>query len=228
MIYGTPNIVTDGLVLQLDAANTKSYVSGSTTWNDLSGRNNSGSLSNTGYNSYNGGAITFPGNIASRVTITNTPTNLTFGTGDFSVECWFNTNGTSQTSAAGLIGIGGAGSSVNWLLGFNDLNALAFFYNGAVNQPTTYVASTPGWIQAISVRTGVTLRIYINGVLNASLTSGAGQNYSDSGVVKLGINRNSNVAYNGSISTARIYNKALTAAEVAQNYNALKARFGLS
>ena len=59
---GGPNIITNGLVLALDAANTKSYVSGSTVWRDLSGNNNSGSLTNgPTFNSANGGSIVFDG-----------------------------------------------------------------------------------------------------------------------------------------------------------------------
>ena len=60
--YRGPNIVTDGLVLVLDAANPTSYISGSTTWRDLSGNNNSGSLVNgPTFNSVNGGSIVFDG-----------------------------------------------------------------------------------------------------------------------------------------------------------------------
>ena len=59
---GPGNIVTNGLVLYLDAANYQSYVSGSTTWYDLSGNNNSGSLINgPTYNSGNAGSIVFDG-----------------------------------------------------------------------------------------------------------------------------------------------------------------------
>jgi hypothetical protein len=59
-----PNVVTNGLVLALDAANPKSYVSGSTTWNDLSGNNYNGTLSGSTiptYNASNGGSLSFPG-----------------------------------------------------------------------------------------------------------------------------------------------------------------------
>ena len=56
------NIVTDGLVLQLDAVNSKSYVSGSTTWNDLSGNSYTGTLLNgVGYSSEVGGSLSFDG-----------------------------------------------------------------------------------------------------------------------------------------------------------------------
>ena len=76
---GGGNIVTDGLVLLLDAANTKSYVSGSTIWNDLSRSGNNGSLINgPTFNSLNGGSIVFDGSndfIEGTITV---PTSFTF------------------------------------------------------------------------------------------------------------------------------------------------------
>ena len=76
---GGGNIVTDGLVLLLDAANTKSYVSGSTIWNDLSRSGNTGTLTNgPTYNSSNGGSIVFDGSndfIEGTITV---PTSFTF------------------------------------------------------------------------------------------------------------------------------------------------------
>ena len=58
----TPPVVTNGLILHLDAGNRLSYTSGSTVWNDLSGNNNSGSLTNgPTFNSANQGSIVFDG-----------------------------------------------------------------------------------------------------------------------------------------------------------------------
>ena len=58
----SPSIVTNGLVLCLDAANSKSYPGSGTTWTDLSGRGNNGTLVNgVGYNSGNLGSLVFDG-----------------------------------------------------------------------------------------------------------------------------------------------------------------------
>jgi len=222
------SIVTSGLVLQLDAANMKSYISGSTTLTDLSGRNNSGSLNNTGYGANFGGNIVFKNSTTSFGTIANTGGSLTFGTGDFSIECWFNTNGASQIAASILVGLGSAGDATNWQFGFGSTNRLSFYYNNAVFVPSTYNPTTPGPTNAVVTRSGGLVRIYINGIFNVSSADGGGNNFSDTSELKLGQNRGGTVAYNGSISTVRLYNKALSAGEVAQNYNALKARFGLS
>ena len=74
-----PNIVTDGLVLYLDAANTKSYASGSTAWNDLVGINNGTLVNGPTFNSANGGSIVFDGsNDYVSTTYNAVLTNFTF------------------------------------------------------------------------------------------------------------------------------------------------------
>jgi hypothetical protein len=218
------SIVTNGLVLQLDAANSKSYVSGSTIWTDLSGQRNSGSLSSTGYGADFGGNIVFRNSTA---TTTNNNSSLTFGSGDFSVECWFNTNGASQTTGAGLIGVNAAASANNWVFSFPAGTGLSYFYNASGNIDTTYNANTPGWTHLLLTRIGVTTRIYINGVFKAS-TNAATSTFSDNVGFRLGQNRAGTAAYSGSISIVRAYSRGLSAGEVSQNYNALKARFNLS
>jgi len=220
------SIVTNGLVLQLDAANIKSYVSGSAIWTDLSGIQNSGSLNNTGYKADFGGSIVFKNSTTSFATTANNNSSLTFGSGDFSVECWFNTNSVSQTNGAGLIGVNAAASANNWVFSFST-NVLSYFYNAASSVATTYNATgSAGWTHLLLARIGATTRIYINGVFNVSIN--VASNFSDATGFKLGQNRGGTTAYNGSISVVRAYNRGLSAGEVSQNYNALKARFNLS
>jgi hypothetical protein len=223
MIYGTPTIVTSGLVLQLDAANRNSYPTTGTTWTDLSGRNNNGTLISTNYGNNFGGNISFSGTLTSYSTITNNG-SLTFGSGDFSVECWFNTNGVSQTTNAGLVVIGNVGDTTNWQLSFTT-NQLVFFYNSINSISTSYFATTSGWTQVLLTRVGGTAIIYINGVRNVS--GAASSNFSDTSGLKLARNRGGNAPYNGAISIVRAYNIGLSALQVQQNYNALKTRFGL-
>lgn len=81
-VSGGPDIVPDGLVLALDAANIKSYAGSGTIWNDLSGNNNSGSLVNgPTFNSANGGSIVFDGvnDYVSLSSAVNTNTSFTLG-----------------------------------------------------------------------------------------------------------------------------------------------------
>ena len=82
-----PSIVTSGLVLNLDAANMKSYPRSGTTWRDLSGLGNNGTLTNgPTFNSQNGGSIVFDG-VDDYASINNTIGN--FGTSDFTINFFF-------------------------------------------------------------------------------------------------------------------------------------------
>ncbi|MFY7884644.1 MAG: hypothetical protein ACOVOV_07360, partial [Dolichospermum sp.] len=94
MIYGTPTIVTNGLVLNLDAANTKSYVSGSTNWFSLGNPSLSGSLVNgPAFSSENGGSIVFDG-VNDYVQIDN-PSILQ--NQNFSISTWINPSPATNT-----------------------------------------------------------------------------------------------------------------------------------
>ena len=93
-----PNTVTDGLVLYLDAANVKSYASGSTSWNDLVGTNNGTLVNGPTFSRANGGSIVFDG--------TNDTTNfgniLNIGLNSLTISCW-----VKFTTSAGIFGIMG-------------------------------------------------------------------------------------------------------------------------
>ena len=114
MAYSTfKPIVTDGLVLNLDAANRRSFVSGSTVWYDLSGRGNTGTLNGgAGFNSANGGSITFDG-IDEYVSLPTLPV-LT----SFTVEMWFNCSGSGTT--------GPSDPTYNTLIGNSSVNRLLY------------------------------------------------------------------------------------------------------
>jgi len=226
--YVTPPIATTGLILQLDAGNTLSYPRSGTTWRDLSTASNTGTLNSLTYSTTVGGSFIFPNATTSYVTVPNTNSTLTFGTGNFTLECWFNTNGGTQATNSTLISLGTVGAANNWQLNFTS-NLLVFFYNNVNNIGTTFNATTSTvWNQAVVVRSSTGAggtAIYINGIIN--VTGTAATNFTDTNGVKIGLNRPSNAAYNGSIALARAYNVALSAQQVAQNYNALKNRFGL-
>jgi hypothetical protein len=230
MYYGTPPIVTNGLVLNLDAANTKSYISGSTVWRDVSGNNNSGSLvGGPTFSSGNGGSIVFDG---SNDYCTLGTKNLIQN--DFTISIWFKLNSSGdkehfifsnnyQTSPALLITAEVAGSS----------GVLTAYY--ASSSITSYVISSttniPISINNITlIRNGSTNIPYLNGIEQTSRIF-TNTTVLGSGLYELGYAsiRNKTTAYlQGNIYNTQIYNRALTQAEVTQNYNALKSRFALS
>jgi hypothetical protein len=110
--FGNPSIVANGLVFYTDAANQMSYVSGSTTWNDLSGNNTNGSLpSGFTFNNNFGGNFSFSG---SNQFVSITETNLT----DWSISCWFKYNYSPQGISTNILALplssGNKSGQIGW------------------------------------------------------------------------------------------------------------------
>ena len=231
-----PSIVTSGLVLNLDAANMKSYPRSGTVWNDLSGNNKSGSLINgPTFNSQNGGNIVFDG--VDDYVDTNYTTPI--GTGGFTYSIWIRFT-TSQQSAIIVKRIGGptyeqfslfiagdnGGNTPGTKLAVNDVKSLSLnrllISDGSYNDGMYH--------NLVATRTSTTTNLYIDGVLLKTGTSAA---IDLSVASKLFIGRSGNdqtvegIPFSGSISNMSMYNRALSATEVQQNYNATKTRFGL-
>jgi len=225
-----PNIITDGLVLYLDASNNKSYVSGSTTWNDLSGNNISGSLiSGSSFTSANGGAITFNGTTnyvdCGNSTITNlNSTNLT-------LACFFSSNNINAASQT-LMSKAEAGAYSLELNVADSLLAISLYISGGYRRATypssNMQSNTPYYVVATYNNSQILL--YLNGMIVGSLSYTGGVT-TTSVPMCIGANPQTGTApvfyLNGRIFSSQIYNRALSATEVLQNYNATKTRFGL-
>lgn len=224
-----PVIVTDSLVLHLDAGNPSSYPGTGTTWTDLSGNGNNGTLINgPTYNSSDLGSIVFDGT-NDAVTI---PDNQNFEIGTASsFECWVNiltvtTNrlpfgkGGTWWFAVGYTALGGTSGEFNWLAhdgsNWNTLN-------------TGVTVSANTWYHLATTWDGTYFRFYANGNLEATSSDLSAKTWSNnSNTVDIGGFLSAlQQMTNQKFSVARIYTKTLTAAEVQQNYNALKWRYGL-
>jgi hypothetical protein len=232
----SPKIVTDGLVLCLDAANTKSYVSGSTAWNDLSRSGNNGTLINgPTFNSGNGGSIVFDGT-NDYVKISNTvPTSLQIGQNDFTIDFWVYPNSTSAYTICGNLQDSN-GTGYFWVIlnsTFTGLHTVQFGTETipAVKFGTTALAANQ-WYNIILARTGTSLICYINGSVYGNTGTLPTFTGTTSTEFLLGISKSSTnySAYplNGRLANLRIYKqKGFSASEILQNYNATKTRFGL-
>ena len=217
----SPKIVTDGLVFALDAANKKSYPGSGTTWSDLSGNGNNGTLVNgPTFDSGNGGSIVFDG------TNDYISTQLTCGT-TFTWSVWFNTDVVSS-GYRNIIAI----PSPNYMLMLLDDNTTSMGFwtpdglgGGSLNMDSI---SSNTWYNAVFVREGNSItngyKTYLNGVFKGQANTGT---WSSSDYVWLGGRSGISQYLNGNISNVQIYTKALSSTEVTQNYNALKSRFGL-
>jgi hypothetical protein len=228
----SPSIVTNGLVMCLDAANTKSYPGSGTTWTDLTGNGINGTLTNgPTFNSGNNGSIVFDG---SNDYVTISPGAITnFGTGQFALEVWINL--TVDNNARYIIDTRNSSQGANsWGFYFTAGRRLEWFTgSGAVywtnNNPLWSIGST-GWQHFVVTRenTGTNgLKFYINSVLTSQATDTT--NYSLSSTTSyIGCRFTLYETANGSFSIVKIYKgKSLTAEEVAQNFNALRGRFNI-
>jgi hypothetical protein len=204
-------IVTDSLVLYLDAANPVSYPGTGTAWYDISSRNTNGTLVNTPtFSNINADSFIFNGT-DQYVSFANDPlstyTALTF-------DCWFKLDPTE--SNAFLI------SSDTLRLYLEASNTWYINPSFTTSKSFTWTFNT-NWNNIIVTANSSTITGYINGVA-ATITTG-GSLGSQTNMVIGG--RDSNSYLNGNIAAVKIYNKVLTQSEVTQNYNALKGRFGL-
>ncbi len=243
------NIVTDGLVLNLDATNINSYPGSGTTWTDTSFYRNSGSLVNgpTFLRERGRGSIVFDG-VNDYAAINNTIGN--FNTSNFTISLVFKTTSTSNPATFIAKSIGdNPTSDYGWLINQASPGDLGFAVATAAGSwgiSGTYTIKTSGaninnggWKFATIVvdKSQTDVTIYINGS-TVSLQAYAGKaslttigNVSNSRILNIAsesdVGGASQLPIAANVSVVQIYNKALSAQEVQQNYNALKSRFGL-
>jgi hypothetical protein len=233
--YG-PSIVTSGLVLALDAADRNSYPGSGTTWTDLSGNGNTGTLVNgVGYNSSNLGSLSFDG-VDDYVNFTDKP-EFTFTDAKFSLEVFFRYVNKTDTdnSIIGKRDYGLTQREYNfYMYEPSSIPTLRFIISSNLTANWTIVESSTiqknTWYHAVATSDAGVGRIYLNGVLNATNNSMNSSTTNGTSPLTIGNAFNSGSAlqyFNGSIPLARIYNRALTAAEIQQNFNATRSRFGI-
>ena len=229
-LSGGPNIVLDGLVLWLDAANTKSYVSGSNTWTDLSRSGNNGTLNNNPtFSNANGGTIVFDG-VNESITIPysgSTANNYTFN-----IVMKSNTMDSDPANRQTLFGLSNNGTSTFRQFDLEIWQNLGRGFRGT-GGPTqnidffVYTWTPTADANNISMYT-VTLystgqQIYVNGVLRNTISQAYVANFN---TIRLAT-RVADNWWNGNCYAFSMYDRILTSQEILQNYNAIKTRFGL-
>ncbi|MGK5085427.1 LamG-like jellyroll fold domain-containing protein, partial [Bdellovibrionota bacterium FG-1] len=231
-----PDIATNGLVLNLDAANSNGglthYTAGTgctsnTTWSDLSANLLNGTLVNfstcSGSRGWNGSGIsTDPYRLDFNVGTQNVLTSLATAFNDFTVEVWFKSNST----------IGGYERLIdkNYISGFwmGRSSTTAGSWGGGVEEGVppygVYVSLADGaWHQLVSVRSGTTHYIYGDGITQTTSNTVSNAALSTTSLAVGG--SAAGLSAGSSIATVRVYNRALSQAEVQQNCFALASRF---
>ena len=189
---------------------------------DLIGSNNGTFVNGPTYSSANGGSLVFDG--ADDYVTISSGNNFTFGTGDFSIECWYNpaisyANGNGYIFDAGVNGT---------RLQLYQNNLYFTLEAGVANLMTNAGVGIPPntWYNVIGTRVNSTINLYLNGSIIGS--SNNSNNLSDSGGTIGNYGGGGQYFFNGKIGVLRIYKgKGLTAAEVSQNFNATRGRFGI-
>lgn len=218
------SIVRNGLVLHLDAANSKSYPGSGTTWTDLGGLGNNGTLVNGPiYSAANKGSIVFDG----VNDYLNTSYNIEAATSsNLQTFCsWLygtSTNNSFFGSAASSAG------QFHLILNFQTATQIRFeesYYGGGQDQANfVTVVANPTWNYACIVKTAVSkFDVYFNGskvITNATKTATSPAPFS------LGRWWNGQICP-ANISNISIYNRALSAQEIQQNFEATRGRYGI-
>ena len=217
----SPKVVTDGLVLYLDAANSKSIVSGSTTWNDLSrGGTNATLINGPTFNSGSGGNIIFDG-VNDYVNLGNTSNTLFSHTSPWSVQFTVKiVNFIGGITYPGFMVKGAAAGS--GVLVYYVSSGLMYWKHNNANIAITTLVTNRIYTIAFTYSGSGNISAYING----NFVTTAGTMVSTDTLSSLYLGRGDQYGNNGLYSFLK-YNRSLTSEEILQNYNATKRRFGL-
>ena len=228
--FHSPNIVTDGLVLCLDAADKTSYsgsIEGGTlpTWTDLGCNGLDGTISGAVFNSGSSGNVVFDG-INDYVSLAASSKYL-FDTNDFSVEAWVKT--TSEGRNIALHRNSAITRYINLEIDSNAARLLMWKHPASYSIGAgTSTINDDKWHHLVGTRieSVPAVYIYVDGALEGSGADNA-LNAPESSNWYLASQVGGDKFMDGSISNFRIYEKALSSREVLQNYNAHRGRFGV-
>ncbi len=222
-----PSIVSDGLVMYIDAANRRSYIGSGTSSNSLVSGIGTTLYNGVGFSSSNNGFFIFD------------------GTDDY-IDCGNDSSlsaigGNSNVTASAWVyytayGGGGQGYSVITVKGFpwtwlmeNEFNRFTFRISAGgadVNVVDTSAHLLNTWYNVVGTYDGSNMRIYVNAILKNTRAQ-TGTLGTNTITAKIGTYQGTNYNLNGRISQVQIYNRALTEQEILQNFNATRFRYGI-
>jgi hypothetical protein len=201
------------LVLCLDAGNPRSYPGSGTLWNDVSGNKNNGTLINgPTYNSANLGSIVFDG-VNDYVSST-----ITFTAGQaLTISGW-------MYSTASTVDYRNFVDTLSTLpmIWWNSSGQIEFDTGAGYTTPSVYRNQ---WVYVSLVKSSgaSNASYYVNG----SFAAVGGVSYSVPASTPTWFNRSASETWLGNCSTVSVYNRALSATEITQNFNALRGRYGI-
>ncbi len=224
-------VSTNGLVYCVDAGFTPSYYTSGSVWKDISLSGNTTTLFNSpSYSATSGGFLRFSKSSSQYATSTNIGS-----ISNWTIEAWVRFN-SSLTGQVGMV-VGNqfnGSSSLNFTMGTNgapgSYNIQVGFFNGSWRNTTGFAPALNTWYHIIGTYDGSTIRQYVNGGASGGTLNYVGTPTSG-GEIRLmrrwdDVVSSSNLI-DGDLAIVRIYNRALSATEVSDNFNAQKSRFGI-
>lgn len=233
-------VVTNGMILSIDAADRNSYISGSATYYDLSSNAYTASgVNSVSYSLAAGGTFEFSGSRNSQIRFEDRSAGS--ATDNYTWECWFRpVNAANTTQGTPLCrGNDGAGSGWSLFIAYSSSSissAIVTTLPTTVGTSSNYIfppgqrISTSSWYHAVGTWTASTkLDLYLNGSFISTVPM-SGRTTLRTSTVGWNLGRVTTTTNNmtGSVALARVYNRVLSAQEIKQNYDAQKARFGLT
>lgn len=220
--FPNENIVSNGLVLYFDASKSNSYPGTGNTIYDLSGFGNTGSLVNgPTFSSTNGGNISFD----------NVNDYISFGTSSsvkptqLTLACFFKINAINAPNV--IVGKQGTGlGAASYALVVQNGNLNFRIESGGIQDASYTFSNTSTYNYAVGTYDGSALKLYLNGALVGTATTTVSIVYSDSYPLLIGYYANA-FATNMNVGSLKLYNRALSAIEIMQNFNALRERYNI-
>ncbi len=228
--FVTPSIVTSNLVLWYDPSNSVSYPGSGSTITNLASTSLSGTMSNITYTNpyfaYNGSS--------SQISVADNAL-LEPGSGDWTMEAWvYLSNSSGGKVILGKFNNGGGSDDVSYSMRISNANAFAQMGDGLGNyiNSTSYTLPLNTWTHVTYVWKNVasnSLETYINGTSIGNVSHSLGSILNATNPLYIGSYNGGEYSQwmNGRIGITRLYSTALTSAQVLQNYNADKSKYGL-
>ncbi len=229
--YNEENIVTNGLVLNIDPSKSTSYSGVGNTIYDLSGFGNTGALTNgPTFSGLNGGSLTFNGT-SQYIDLVPSGTGITLtSSSNYNISCWVYVDSSQPKIAPSIIekynGVGGYPIAIRY--GSNSIYTIVYDGSNSAATGGSVAFNTWTYFSANNILSQKKLEVYMNSSLMNSTTYSTLNNITTTASIKVGYRGfDANTYFAGKVAFLTIYNRALTQQEISQNFNALRSRFGI-
>lgn len=210
----SPKITTDGLILYLDTANSKSYPGTGTTWTDISKNYFDATLSSATFDADRRGSIVFNGS-------TSYASGPSISVGDFgTINVWF-----KQDSPIVNKGLFSIGTSTFFYIGGSGASTKIAIYNGTIYSSQIDITRAYSWNMATYAWSGASASLYLNADPSTAVSSSI--SFATTGSYYVGVygSLSPSSYFNGRISNVQVYNRRLSLEEITENYTAIKSRY---